>query len=97
MRSAATPRDASAAATESDYAQAAYFLGAMRQEEAAISAEIEQLRAQLARCLHLKQVAQAERIQHDLRQAALQRREVLDIASAINRRFHPQANGSDRR
>jgi outer membrane protein TolC len=77
------------AATESDRAQAAYFLREMQRQMALLEEDVAKSREQLAQYLSRNQGFQAERVQRELRQAAVQRREILDMLAALISRFKP--------
>lgn len=86
---AAAHRSETATATDSNRAQAAYFVREMEHQIALLEEDAAKLRVQLAQHQHRKQVMQAQRVQYELRQLALQRREILDMVAALNSRFTP--------
>ena len=86
----ATPRQSdTAAAMEADRAQGAYYLREMQRQMALLEEDVAKLREQLAQYLSRNQSFQADRVQRELRQAAVQRREILDILAALISRFKP--------
>ena len=80
-------RGDSSAEHEHDRAQASYFLGELQDQLALIDKESATLRQRLARCQRQHWTHQVRHLQHEVRQVAVQRRQVLDMMTALSRRF----------
>ena len=76
-------------AQESDRAQAAYFLDELQRHVTQLDEDVAKLQGLLALYQHRNQGIQVARIQRDLRQVALQRREILNMVTALSCRFKP--------
>ena len=72
---------------EQDRAQATYFLGELQDQLTLIDGELASLRQRLACCQRQHWTHQVKHLQHEVRQAAVQRRQVLDMMAALSRRF----------
>lgn len=73
----------------SDRAQAAHFLCALQQQITQLDADMAKLQEVQAVYQRRSQGFQVARTGYELRQAARQRRHILDMAAALERRFMP--------
>lgn len=71
----------------SDRAQAVNFLGELHRQVSLLDEDAAKQRRLLAHYERNSQRAQAQRVQHELRQAALERREVLNLIARLHARF----------
>jgi hypothetical protein len=86
---AAMQRCDTSAAQESDRAQAAYFLDELQRQVRQLDEDTAKLQGLMVHYQRRNLRLQVARIQRELRRAALQRREILNMASALSCRFKP--------
>ena len=74
---------------ESDRAQAAYFLDELQRQVTQLDEDSARLRELLSRYERRNLRGQVARVQRELRRAALERRELLNMVTALSGRFCP--------
>jgi len=75
------------ASLDADRRQAEYFHDELHHQIELLNEQAEVFRAALATCLRRNELRHARHIQHELQRNALERRNIIDMISALNRRF----------
>ncbi|HRD11792.1 MAG TPA: hypothetical protein PLI79_08015 [Mycobacterium sp.] len=87
MSGATSLREDRSVEGEPDRAQASYSLPELQHQLALIDEELTTLRERLARCQRQHWTHQVKHLQQEVRQAAIQRRQILDMVTALSQRF----------
>lgn len=89
------PNDSHVVATrDADRRQAAYFRVQLHGQIELLNEQTEVLKTALATFVRRGDRWQARRIQHDLRGCAVERRSIIDMLSALDKRFPSEATES---